>query len=244
MAGCLTTLGAVVVLAAVPTSVAAFPPNGGTETSTGTAPADGALVTHTDDLPANATQGSIDVQPLPGTDPHVFDDLTAALVDSSPQLSKISKHAQAVLVCVLLSYLPYTSGPTDEPITYTNVSLQLVLLSVCLRMAQSIPNTPAAAAHDRARAAAGACGRLARGVPIRITRTRAGYTAVVNGKLRAPSRPGLTVSCRRKGKGLLLSIRPKKRGETLRRAGSPTLAIAYSNPTSKPAGIRTTFKAN
>ncbi len=243
-AGCLATVGAVVVLAALPSPASSFPKNGGTETSTGTAPAEGALVTHTDDIPANATQGSLDAQPLPGTDPTAFDDVTAALVQTFPNLAKNSKHSQAVLACVLLSYLPYTSGPRDEPITYSNVNLQLVFLNVCLRMALSIPNTPGTAARDRAHAAAGACGRLAKAVPILITRTRSGYTAVVNGKLRPASRPGLAVSCRRSGKGFLLSVRPKKRGQTLRQAGSPTLAIAYSNRTTKPVGIRTTFKAN
>jgi hypothetical protein len=236
----------VVVLAGLPTPAAAFPPNGGTETSTGTAPADGgALVTHTDEIPADATQGSFSVQPLPGTDPHDFDGLTAALVETFPHLSKVSKHSLAVLACVLLSYLPYDSVPRDEPITYTQVNYQLLLLNICLRMALSIPNTPGRA-HDRAgAAAAGACGRIARSVPVRITRTRSGYTGVVDGNLQAPpSRPGLAVTCRRAGKGLLLSVRPKKRGQTLRQAGSPELGIAYTNTSSKPVGIRTTFKAN
>lgn len=235
-------LGALVVLAGLPTAASAFPPNGGSEQSTGTAPAGGALLTHTDDIPADATQGSIEAQPLPGTSANDFDEVTAAMVQSFPHLSKVSKRNQAVLACVLMSYLPIANLPMDEPITYRHVELQLMMLNICLRMALSIPKPPAA--HDRASTATAACGRIARAVPVRITHTRSGYTGVVDGKLRPATPTGLAVSCRRKGKGLLLSVRPKKRGQTLRQAGAPTLAIAYNNPSSGAVGIRTTFKAN
>jgi hypothetical protein len=235
-------LGALVVLAGLPTAASAFPPNGGSEQSTGTAPAGGALLTQTDDIPANATQGSFEVQPLPGADAHDFDEVTATLVETFPNLGKLSKRSQAVLACAFLSYLPFGSGPEGGPITFHHVELQVMLLNICLRMALSIPNPPPA--RDRASSATGACGQISRAVPVVITHARAGYTGVVSGKLRPVTRPGLAVSCRRKGKGLLLSVRPKKRGQTLRQAGGPTLAIAYKNPTASSVGIRTTFKAN
>jgi hypothetical protein len=238
----LVVIGATSTLAALPTPAIAFGSHGGTEVSTGTAPADGTLLTHTDEIPADATQASFGVQPTPGTDPHAFDEITTVLVEDFPWLAKTSKRSQAVLACAMLSYLPIVNKPMDQPITFSDVQLQVMVLNVCLRMALSIPSAPAA--RDRARSAATACGRLNPKVTLRLTHARGRYRGVVSSAIRAASRPRLTVSCRRSGKGLVLTIRPRKRGQALRKAAGPTLAIGYRNPSRKPVGIRTTFKVN
>lgn len=213
--------------------------NGCTETSTGTAPANGSLLTRTDDIPAGATNGSFKLEPLPGTDPQAFDEITSVLVEGFPWLAKTSKRNQARLACVLLSYLPFTNTPADEPITYDNVERQVMLLTLCLRMAQSIP---APAARVGARSAASACGRFDAGVNVRVTHSASGYHGEVTSSIHRASRPKLRVSCKRSGNGLLLKVRPRKRGQKLRAAAGPKLAIAYANPTSQPVGIKTTFK--
>lgn len=232
----------VALLAALPSSAGAFGENGGTEVSNATAPAGGAVLTHTDNIPANATQGSVGVQPDPGTDAHAFDEITGTLVDNFPQLGNLSKRNQAVVACVMLSFLPYVKQIPDEPITFSDVQLQALLLSVCLQMAASIPSTPVAA--DHATAASGHCGVLNPAITLQITRTRHGYKATKVGVIRKASKPRLTVTCRRSGKGFVISIRARKRGQKLRAAGAPQLAIAYHNPSNKPVGIRTTFKVN
>ena len=231
---CLATTGLLLVLAA---PALACGKNGCTETSTGTAPANGALVTSTDTIPPAATEGSYKIEPLPGTDPHDFDGLTAAVVESFPWTAKNSKYSQAVLGCALLSYLPIANTPVDQPITYEHVERQVMLLNICLRMAQSLKQAPA-------RAAASGCGQIAEAVTVKITRTSSGYTGTVAGKLHKPGRSGLRVSCRRQGKGFVVKVRPRKRGQTLRKAAGPKLAIAYQNSSSRPVGIRTTFKLN
>jgi hypothetical protein len=242
LAMCFAMAAVATVLIALPSQALAFGSHGGTETSTGTAPADGTMLTHTDDIPADATKASFGVQPQPGTDAQAFDEITSVLVEDFPQLSKTSKHNQAVLACVMLSYLPYANKPTNEPVTYSDVELQVMLLGACLQMAASIPSsTPP---RPGARSAAGGCGRLNPAATIKITHSRAGYRGVVSSKIRTASRPRLIVSCRRSGKGLLLTIRPRRRGQTLRAAGGPTLAIGYRNPTAKAVRIRTTFKVN
>lgn len=231
----------VAIVGGAPAPAWAFGQDGGTETSTGTAPANGTMVTQTDDIPATATEGSFGVQPMDGTDAHAFDEITTVLVQDFPWLAKTSKRSQATLACVMLSYLPYASKPIDEPVTFSDVQLQVMLLSVCLKMAASIPQP--AAARD-ARAAPGACGRLNAAVTVKITHSRSGYRGVVSSKIRTAKNSRLTVTCRRSGKGLVLTVRPRKRGQTLRAAGGPTLALAYNNPTTKPVGLRTTFKVN
>jgi hypothetical protein len=220
----------------------AFPPNGGSETSTGTAPANGSLITATDTIPPRATQGSFAIQPLPGTDAGAFDDVTSVLVEDFPWLAKQSRRSQAVLACVLMSYLPLAFTPPDHVYTFSDLELQAAMLNVCLRMALAIPKLPAAPAH--ALAAASACGRIDAAVGVKLTHSAAGYRVAVSGTIRKVTRPRLTVTCRRRGKGVLLTVRPRKRGQSLRSAAGPKLAIAYANATSKPVGIRTTFTAN
>jgi hypothetical protein len=219
-----------------------FPANGGSETSTGTAPAGGNLITSTDNLPAGVTQGSFAIQPLPGTDPTAFDDVTGVLVEDFPWLAKQSKRSQAVVACVLLSYLPIAARPPDYVYTFRDVELQAAMLSVCLQMALAIPKAPAASSH--AHATAGMCGRIDAAVPVKLTHSAAGYSGTVSGAIRGVKRPRLIVSCQHALKGVLLTVRPRKPGQTLRAASGPRLAIAYTNPTSKPVGIRTTFTAH
>jgi hypothetical protein len=233
---------AMTVLIGLAAPAQAFPPNGGSETSTGTAPANGSLITATDNIPASATQGSLAIQPMPGTDAGAFDEVTSVLVEDFPWLAKQSKRSQAVLACALMSYLPIASRPSGYVYTFHDLELQAAILNVCLRMALAIPKPPAAS--DRAHAATGACGRIDAAVTVKLTHSAAGYRGAVSGAIRKVKRPRLKVTCRRRGKGFLLTVRPRKRGQSLRSAGGPKLAIAYANPTSKSVGIRTTFTAH
>jgi hypothetical protein len=233
---------AMTVMIWLPAPAHAFPRNGGSETSSGTAPANGSLITATDNIPPSATQGSFAIQPLPGTDAGAFDEVTSVIVEDFPWLAKQSKRSQAVLACVLLSYLPIASKPADYVFTFSDLELQAAMLNVCLRMALAIPKPPAAL--DRVHAASGACGRIDAAVTVKLTHSAAGYRGAVSGAIRKVKRPRLKVTCRRKGKGFLLTVRPRRRGQSLRSAGGPKLAIAYANPTSKSVGIRTTFTAH
>jgi hypothetical protein len=237
----LLAIGSAALIAAMPASAQAFPGNGGSEVSTGTAPAGGALVTHTDPIPANATVGSFSVQPLSGDDLAAFNQLTAAVVDAFPWTAKASKHNQAVLGCVLLSYLPLSNAPPEHVYTYDDVHLQVMLLNMCLQMALAIPTT---AAGDAQASAAPRCARINVGVMIKVTHSSAGYKGVSTGTFINIRRPGLNVSCHRSGNGLLIGVKPQKRRQTLRQAGGPTLAIADDNRSTKSLGIRTTFTAN
>jgi hypothetical protein len=222
-----------------PIATAAFD---GSETSTGTAPAGGALLTNTDQIPATATQGSIQVEPLPGDDGHAFDEILPTIVDMYPNLQGKSKHVQAAVACVFMSFFPFAFKPQDEPLTLSDVGIQAVFLRTCLRMALSIPIPPAA--RDASASASAACSRLNVAAPATLTRTRSGYRTVVSARRYTPRRTPIAVSCRRSGKGLLLTVRPRVRGQTLRKVGISALGIAYRNPSKKSLRIRTTFRAH
>src|SRR5246127_476541 len=222
-----------IVALAVPSVAGAFGTAGGTEVITSTTPANGQSFASTDAIPAKATQGSFGVQPMPGTSPDDFDAITSVLVDDFPSLGKLSKRGQATVACILISSLPLYYANDDHIYTYADVQLQLLLLNVCLQMALSIPK----AGHDGAAVAAARCGQVSAARKVTISRSRSGYKAVVIGKAPPVRRPALTVTCRRSGRGLLMTVRPRKRGQTLRQAGVPALAIAYRNPTSRPVRI-------
>lgn len=78
---------------------------------------------------------------------------------------------------------------------------------------------------------------------VRVTHSRSGYHVTTVGLSGRISRPGLNVSCRRSGSGLLIRVKPRNRRQTLPQA-APELGIAYDNPSQKTVRIRTTFTAN
>ena len=80
------------------------------------------------------------------------------------------------------------------------------------------------------------------GVGAQLTRSRSGYRAHVKGGVHKASVPsGLAISCGRRGNGLRLTIRPRRRGRTLKQVGVTKLAVALYNPTSASVAARTTF---
>ncbi|HLW96233.1 MAG TPA: hypothetical protein VKS25_12720 [Solirubrobacteraceae bacterium] len=229
-----------VTVALTASSLGAFPATGGSETSDGSAPAGGAELTHTDNLPVNATQGSIAVQPLSADDLSSFNAMIAAVVDTVPNAAKLSKKGQATLGCVLMSYLNIANQTPGHVYTFTDLDLQAAMLNICLQLAQSLPG----ATHNQARAAAATCGRIDAAVTVRITHSSSGYRVTTLRRRARLSRPGLNVTCRHAGTGLLIGVAPGKTGQTLPQAGAPQLGIAYSNPSKATVGIRTTFTAN
>jgi hypothetical protein len=222
----------------IPSGAPAFGPKGGTEVSTGTVPPNGDEVTSTSDVPGKATAGSITVQPLGSNDAQFFNDFTSVFVQDSPSLAKLSKRSQATLACVLISYFPLVNKPPNYVYSFEDVNFQVALLSVCLQMVLSVP---AANAAPLSSAAAARCVQTNAALSVKITRSGARYRVTMIGRAGPVKRPSLTLTCRRSGKGLLLSVRPRNRRQTLRQAGAPKLVIGYANPTTKPARIRTTF---
>lgn len=213
---------------------------GGSETSNTSAPAGGAALTNTDQLPGTATQGSLGVTPLSGDDLASFNAMIAAVVDTFPNTQQLSKKGQATLGCVLVSYLNIATQPDEHHVfTVTDLNLQAAMLDTCLQLARSLPGKT----RRQAVVASATCGRVDAAVTVRVTHSRSGYQVTTVGPSGGALRPAMNVSCRHNGTGLVLGIKPRKRGQTLRQAGASELGIAYSNPSTKTLGIRTTFKA-
>jgi hypothetical protein len=216
------------------------------EQTTLTVPGPGTAETLANKIPSNATQGSINLQPAGPSDQQVFDSLVADLVANNPGLipPKLNQRSKRILTCVFVSYSLFKI-PDDYPDkTGAVVGVQLLqplLLNACLQLALSFPNPPAAA--DVARSASGPCARFGAAVTLQITRSRSGYRGVISSKARPPApRQPATVTCRRSGRGLVLTVRPRVRGQKLAKVIGPVLSIGYMNPTHNAVTVHSTFK--
>lgn len=229
-----------------PIAVTACAPSGCTESTTVTVPGGGAGETTTDNIPASSTQGSINLQPAGPSDQQVFDGLVSTLLDNNPGLisPKLNQRSKRILTCVFLSYLPFTGDYADKTDAVVLGHIyQALVLDACLQLALSFPPTPAAV--DTASSAGARCPRFNAAVALQVTRSRSGYRGVISSKARRPAgRSPAVISCRRSGPGLLLTIRPRVRGQKLRRVVDAKLGIAYANPGKKPVSVHTTFKVN
>ncbi len=227
-----------------PVAVTACAGEGCTETSNLTVPAGGQGETMTDQIPANATRGSINLQPEPSDDQKAFDGLVDTLLTDNTGLipAKLNQRSKRILTCVYLSYLPFTGDYPDTFRLLNGTTYQALVLDACLQLALSFPTPPAAA--DAARSGSGPCARFGAAVTLKVTRTRSGFSGVINRAGRPSGRHSATISCRRSGRGLSISIRPRVRGQKLRKAIGSNLGVAFVNPTKSSVGVRTTFKVN
>lgn len=250
-------IGAIAAIAAItpaaqarpqsdPIAVAACAGDGCTESTTVTVPGGGAGETTTDNIPASSTRGSINLQPAGPSDQQDFDGLVSTLLDNNPGLvsPKLNQRSKRILTCVFLSYLPFASDNPDDVDRVVNARLlQPLVLDACLQLALSFPPTPAAI--DEASSAAARCARFDAAMTLQITRSRSGYRGVISSKAHRPAgRSPAVISCRRSGRGLLLTIRPRRRGQKLPKVVGSSLGIAYANPGKKPVTVHTTFKVN
>ena len=224
-----------------PVAVAAFGSSGGTEVATDTIPGRGSGTVQTDQLPASATQATIQMAP---TTTHVkgttFDDLVDTVVTNYPQFGKVNRTAQRIITCAIISAIvgsAKTNTYGDYEFTENDPTFEALALDLCLRIALNI-STHAAAANS----AAAACHSGQQALAIRITRTGSGYSGKVKGRTHKPSgRSPLAISCQRTATGLQLTVRARTPGHTLVQAAGPNLGVAFVNPSTSSVGVRVTF---
>jgi hypothetical protein len=225
-------------------AVAAFGSNGGTETTVATVPGPGDAMVQTDQLPASATQATIQVGPVTNTNlgGAGFDQLVDIVVTANPRFAKVNRTAQRIIACAFISALfagATTNAEGDEVFTETDPTYEVLALDMCLRIALSLS---AKHAPNAGISAAATCRRADRAIAMKITATGSGYRGQVNGRTHRPSRRApVTIACQRTAAGLALTIRPSTRGRTLQQSVGPTLGIAFVNPSNKPVGVRVSF---
>jgi hypothetical protein len=190
-------------------------------------------------LPASATQATVDVVPGPNQTVKEFDQLTAAVVENYPTLKRLNQKSRRILTCVFMTagtLSPNVFGA--ESFKLFDPAFQVLVLADCLRIVLALPTQ----ASDVATSAAASCKRLRETIPIQVTHTGSGYTSRVNATPRAAhGRPPLTVSCRRRGPGFRIAIRPRKHGRKLTQVLGSTLGIGFVNRTTSPVDLRATI---
>jgi hypothetical protein len=211
----------------------AFPENGGTETAQLNMPADGIGISHTDELPAKATQADVNVTPL--TDEQFFGQLTVVLTNSF-----FFDFSDRVGACVSVTetlvkdpdFFPAYTLPKDK-------TLQVLFLAACLQTALEISLKE----QSKARPASAGCSQTRLFMSIKYKRTGSGYSAQVAPTSKRPKQPrsAVRVTCRRAPTGLRLQIRPRKRGQTLRRTVGRTLGLGVANPSKSPIRLKIAF---
>lgn len=221
-------------VAGLPSGAYAFGQDGGTETGNVTVPAGGTGGIQTDNLPPKVDQGTIDMENQEAA-------TGDTLINVAFALAEIPTPGKRFVACAVMTY---GKTPAKEVVNLTqdDPSLQLLFFAICIRIAQVLPPPPSVVA-DMARASGPSCSEQRTAVPIKILRSRSGYQGVVNGSTFTPrTRSKVIVTCRRTRRGgLLLTVKPRKRGQTLRQAVGPTLGIGFANRGNKPAPIRVTF---
>jgi len=221
-------------VAALPGGAQAFGENGGTETGQATAPANGMATESTDTLPANSTQADITVTP-PLSDEEFFGHVKAVL--GGPYHVNFSDRA---LHCIFMTEDVSKDSNYFPGYQIKGKTLQVLFLYACLELALEVSVN---GAQDHAQpAAAGGCFIKPAGAAIKTTRSGSSYSASVGPA--PPSRKRRTtvkLSCRRTAKGLVIKIRPRKRGQKLRSAIGSQLQVGFANPTSHAVPLKISF---
>ena len=164
-----------------PVAVAAFGSSGGTEVATDTIPGGGLGTVQTDQLPASATQATIDTAPsTTAVHEPTFNDLVDTVVTNYPQFAKVNRKAQRIITCAIIAALvgsAKTNKYGDYEFTETDPTYEALALDLYQRMAggacadRELKSGGRALAGDRERGTAGGlvCPALH---PPAVTRTR------------------------------------------------------------------------
>lgn len=214
-------VSAVVTLCAAAPAAAHFPQH-----VDASVPVNGTVSETSSALPATAKSATITVKPTGGED--LFGPMSTVM-------ARMPTKGARLLYCVAL-YQAF-GDQADDPIDQTRIGSELraLLLNACIELAVQNPPPP------QARAAAAACPVVPLNVPVKVSRTSAGYSVHVKGIAKRPGKSPLKVSCRHAGNALKIRLRPRSPGRTLRSVVGPELAIGFVNRGTAPLPIRTSF---
>lgn len=226
-------LALIAALALAPAAHARFPSS--VET---TVPPGGNSSIGSPPLSSTMTSASVDIAPAQPADEHFFENMQIVLsLQPTP--------GKRLLMCIGL-YINVAHG-IDESVELQFPEqvhpLAVLLLSACLEQAAQIDR--ARQAQGAVAAAAARCQRLATQVGASFTRVGRKYKATIDGtvtKLRQRGR--LKVTCKRRGAGMTLKVRPRARGKTLRSVVGPRLRLGVYNPLDADGSgtLRLTFR--
>jgi hypothetical protein len=199
----------------------------------------------TDTVPGQATQASVNVQPSIDTTAG-FNSMWTTLVASNPSFGNVkATFVQKLIVCDLIAASmtnadAATAYMQPEDVFEKHVTdTYAATLYVCLAIAFSEPPPGGAAGHTAHTAAALCQADVA--VPMQVARSGSGYLVAAKGTTSKAKRPPIVVSCRRKGRGIMITLRARRRGRKLRRLIGPHLSIGFANRGTSSVHLATKF---
>lgn len=188
----------------------------------------GTLTATSSTIPKSAKSATITVKPKADDRDDFFNTVESMLAATRSKRDR-------VLVCV--GMYQGIVGLWGEEMSFAEAEPELgaLFLRACLQVA--FQNHAA-----NARAAATPCPALPVSVPMRVSRTSAGYRIAVKGTAKKPRRRPLRVRCTRVDGAMKIRMRPRSRTRSLRSVVGRKLAIGFYNTgTRKAVRMRTTF---
>ena len=217
-----------------------------TESGKITTPANGTGIQSTDVVPDKSTQGSEWVRPVAAGDLDEFDATWESVVAGFPKLGGIKNTlVRRVLTCAVLSvgitdvYGKLVANHTGSA-TADKTDTSQLFMTLCLQMVAQAQAAAGATKASRA-AATPSCSKAVVSLPIQIRRSGSKYIAQFDATPTRAANAPLRVSCRGKGSGILIGMRPRRRAKKLHQVIGAHMLIGLSNPTNRPLHAETTF---
>jgi hypothetical protein len=182
-----------------------------------------------------------------------FTQMLDALVNDQPQFAHLTpgKPATRLIGCAFLAStvkgvatLILGRHPVEEQADGFTAAVFLTCVGLLAEEAGSTTQ-PSADVAPAASIAAQRCGRLVQTIRARFTKTGGKVVAQqITSPVTSTRRMPVSISCKHAGAGLVITLKPTKRGQTLPKVIGPVVAMGYVNPGPLPASVKTTFKVN
>jgi hypothetical protein len=176
-------------------------------------------------LSPSMKSATVDVAPARPSDESFFENMQVVL-------SAQTTPGKRLLTCIGL-YINVAHG-IDESVELQFPEqvhpLAVLLLSACLELAAQIDRA-AQQPRQATTSVAAKCRQLGTQIGATFTRVGSKYRATIHGKpAKLRQRGRLSVTCRGKGRGLTLKLRPTAKGRSLRSVVGPRLQVGVYNP--------------
>jgi hypothetical protein len=210
-----------------------------------TTPPGGTASQTTDTVPSLANAESLIMEPFTTDELASFDSLWEGVAVGYPKLAGINNvTVRRVITCAIISrnvgnvYGAFTKASVvTKSVAADNANA--AILAMCIQAAVSGQQAVGVA---RDAASANRCGTAVVSLPVQISRSGSRYTISANTTVSRAKRAPLVVSCQAKGKGLVINLRTRKRGQKLRSVVGSKFSIGYSNQSKHSVGVHATFR--
>lgn len=196
-------------------------------------PPGGTSMITTPALAKDITKLKVDLEPENKDDAAAFEDFNTSL-------GSLTK-GRRLLVCTMMylkvieTYSPYGD---EERVDAYHLSYAGAVMLACLQLAGLLENSPA-----RAAATSKKCAQFLPSLPATVTQENGGYSVTAEGTTTKAKKPALKVRCRTIGSKVSYTVRPRKKGKTLRQVVGKNLVIGVKSPAdaSTSVPVKVTF---